>query len=449
VGEGREQVLSGWGRTTRTTARVVTAGSTDDVVALVADAPARGVVARGLGRSYNDAAQNAGGVVLDLTAMAHIVRVDGDAGVVEAQAGLSLDRLLRWSLPLGWTVPVTPGTRYVTLGGALAGDVHGKNHHVAGSFADHVEDFELVTGDGSRHRVRRGAGELFDATAGGMGLTGVITSVTLRLLPVETAWVVVDTDRAGSLDELLSLLADEDDATPYSVAWVDGTARGSALGRSVLTRGRHARLDELPPAARPRARHFDPRTSPAVPAVVPPGLINRATARVFNGAWYRHAPRRRRGELQSLGRFFHPLDGVTAWNRLHGPHGFVQYQLVVPEDRTDALRRCLELVAAGGACSLGVLKRLGPGNGGWLSFPRAGWTLAVDLPNAGPVAALLDRLDEVVLDAGGRVNLTKDGRVAADDLRRMYPDLPRFEDLRARLDPSHVFVSDLARRLRL
>ncbi|MFI6939398.1 FAD-binding protein [Streptomyces sp. NPDC050418] len=442
--------VTGWGRTAPTTARMVRPRSYEEAAEAVRSCGARGGIARGLGRAYGDAAQNAGGAVLDMTALDRIRSIDAEAGVVVCDAGVSLHRLMEVLLPLGWFVPVTPGTRYVTVGGAIGADIHGKNHHVSGSFSRHVAALDLLTADGSVRTVRRGE-PLFDATAGGMGLTGVILAATVELLPVQTSLMSVDTERATDLDDLMARLTATDHRYRYSVAWIDLLARGAATGRSVLTRGDHAPLDALPVRARRAPLAFRPGRLPAAPSFVPEGLLGKATVGLFNELWYRKAPRARRGELQKLSTFFHPLDGVPHWNRIYGRGGFVQYQFVVGYGQEDALRRIVGRISMRGCPSfLAVLKRFGDGDPGWLSFPAPGWTLALDIPaNLPGLAAFLDELDELVAAAGGRIYLAKDARLRPELLDTMYPRLGAFRALREELDPQGVFRSDLSRRLSL
>jgi decaprenylphospho-beta-D-ribofuranose 2-oxidase len=444
--------VTGWGRTAPTGALVVRPRTYEEAAAAVRDCGVRGAVARGLGRAYGDAAQNAGGAVLDMTALDRVHAVDVAGGTVLCDAGVSLHRLMEVLLPLGWFVPVTPGTRYVTVGGAIGADIHGKNHHVSGSFTRHVLSLELLTADGRVRTVTPGT-PLFEATAGGMGLTGVILTATLRLLPVETALMSVDTERAGDLDDLMARLTATDHRYRYSVAWIDLLARGRATGRAVLTRGDHAPLDALPARSRARRAPLAFRTSrlPAAPDLVPDGLLGRTTVGLFNEVWYRKAPRCSRGRLQRISTFFHPLDGVPHWNRVYGRGGFVQYQFVVGHGREEALRRIVRRISTRRCPSfLAVLKRFGESDPGWLSFPVPGWTLALDIPAGLPgLGAFLDELDEEVADAGGRVYLAKDSRLRPELLAAMYPRLDDFRALRADLDPRGVFVSDLARRLAL
>ncbi len=456
----RTVTLTGWGRiapSTATLAEPPTAQAAADLLSSAGQGSAGqgsagkgAMIARGLGRSYNNAAQSAGGTVISTARLNRILRLDPETGVVTAQAGVSLEDLMVAGLPHGWFVPVSPGTRKVSVGGALAADVHGKNHHVAGSFASHVTGFDLITPGGELHAVTPGADPaLFWATAGGMGLTGFITQATIQLKRVATAQVKVDTVRTADIDETMAILAEHDKTYGYTVAWSDSTARGKALGRSVITSGDFASPGDLPAGRRPFA--FDPRARLAVPGIFPPGLLNRYSITAANEVWYRKAPKSRAGEIQSIGQFFHPLDGVRNWNRVYGPGGFRQYQYVIPFGAEDAVRRSFAMVSAARAPSfVTVLKRFGAADPGPLSFPAPGWTLALDFPARTPgLGLLLDALDHLVVEHGGRVYLAKDSRVAAATLEQMYPRLEEFRKIRAEVDPAGTLVSDLSRRLGL
>jgi decaprenylphospho-beta-D-ribofuranose 2-oxidase len=445
-------LLTGWANTAPTAAHLVHPSSIDELAACFDDAPPRGVIARGLGRSYGDPAQNAGGRVVDTTAVSGIIAFDEERSVVRVAAGTSLDTLMRELVPRGWFVPVTPGTRQVTVGGAIASDIHGKNHHRGGSWCNWVEDLELLTPAGGRQRVAPSSDPgLFWATAGGMGLTGVILDATVRLQRIETSLLTVDTDRTDDLDATLALMESGDAGYEYSVAWIDLMAKGSSAGRSILGRGRFAALDELPHRLRSDPLAFAPSTVATVPRLIPASLVKPATVKLFNEAWYRKAPKRRRGELQTIGAFFHPLDLVDRWNRVYGPDGLLQWQFVVPLEAVDELRAIVtELSASGCPSFLAVLKRLGPGNAGHLSFPMEGWTLAFDVAaTSAHLAGLLDRLDQRVVDAGGRLYLAKDSRMRPELLGAMYPRLHEWLEIRHQVDPHGVLASDLARRLGL
>jgi decaprenylphospho-beta-D-ribofuranose 2-oxidase len=447
----RPRKLAGWGRTEPTVAMVGEPARPDLVREMLSAARAGGAIARGLGRSYNNAAQNRGGLVISTTRLNRMTGVD-DAGTVTCEAGVSLGQLMTACLPAGWFVPVSPGTRQVTVGGAIAADVHGKNHHRAGSFARHVRWLDLLLPDGTQARLTAAeTPELFWATAGGMGLTGIILRAAIQLTKVETSRIRVDTVRTGDLDTAMAYLSAADDRFGYTVAWLDCLAGGRNLGRAVITSGDFATMDELPAADRRAPLAFRPRARLGAPAACPPGLVSRAAVALANEAWYRKAPRRREGEIQTIGAFFHPLDGIRNWNRVYGPAGLRQYQFVVPAGQHEVLRHCLELISAARAPSfVTVLKRFGPGDPGYLSFPLAGWTLALDFPaRTAGLAALLDRLDQLVAEAGGRVYLAKDSRVRPQVLAGMYPRLGEFRELRTRIDPEGLLRSDLSARLQL
>jgi decaprenylphospho-beta-D-ribofuranose 2-oxidase len=452
--ETHRERLTGWGMTEPTWAQVAVPGSADDVAKLVkgAAAGATGVIARGLGRSYNNAAQNDGGVVVSTVGLGRVLSFDGDSGVVVCEAGVSLEELMVRFLPQGWFVPVTPGTRKVTVGGAIAADVHGKNHHLAGSFARHVLSFDLLTADGAVRTVTpEGNPDLFWATAGGMGLTGIVLRAAVRLKRVQTSRLIVDTVRTGDIDETMAYLADTDADYDYTVAWTDCLASGARLGRSVITSGSFAQVGELKAKEQGRPLAFSASGLVGAPAVFPVGVIGRRTVTVFNEAYYRKAPRKRTGEIQTIGEFFHPLDGIRNWNRAYGPAGFRQYQFVVPFEASDVVRRSLERISALRAPSfVTVLKRFGAGDPGLLSFPMPGWTLALDFPARTPwLGQLLSELDDLVIGAGGRLYLAKDSRIPAALMEPMYPRLAQFRKIRAQLDPDGLFGSDLSRRLLL
>jgi decaprenylphospho-beta-D-ribofuranose 2-oxidase len=444
--------LTGWGRTNPTVAEVLEVPN-HEVAAAVKEAGPRGALVRGLGRSYGDAAQNSGGLVLRLFGSAHQAVLDPASGTVTVPAGVNLDELLRVIVPRGWFVPVTPGTRFVTIGGAIASDIHGKNHHVEGSFGNHVVRLTMLLADGSVVSVGPDERpELFWATVGGMGLTGVILDATITLLPIETSRMSVDTTRIPDLDTLFAEMSETDDDFRYSVAWIDPQAKGRHLGRSVLGRGDHARLDQLDAKEAIQPFAYGPKQLAVVPPLVPPmGVINHATVAAFNEVWFRKAPLHREGEVQSIASFFHPLDMVGKWNRIYGTKGMVQYQVVVPFGEEDAMRTVIERLSASGAASfLAVLKRFGAGNQAPLSFPTPGWTLALDVPGASRgLGDLLHGLDRLVLDAGGRHYFAKDAHTTAAAIRRGYPRLDEWKAVRDAADPHGVWQSDLSRRLGL
>ncbi len=434
----------GWGRTTPS---VATLANPDSELA-VAEQLATGapLIARGLGRSYGDAAQLSGGLVVSNLALDDIGTID-EHGVLSVGAGVSIDQILHASIPQGWFVPVTPGTRQVTIGGAIAADVHGKNHHRDGTFSQHVLEMRLVTPSGTFSVSPTSDEALFWASAGGMGLTGVITSATIQMARIETDKVLVDTERFANLDGVMAAMKERDHEYKYSVAWVDCMTRGAHMGRAILTRANHATasdLDQVTLKAPKPAKLF-------VPFDAPSGLLNPLSVRAFNELWFRSAPKLQENEAQELPTFFHPLDGVRDWNRLYGKRGFVQYQFCVPDDAHETIVAAIARLSSSGVASfLAVLKRFGPANPGPLSFPLPGWTLALDLP-VGPHALpeVLDDLDALVLEAKGRVYFAKDARLAPEKVRAMYPRLGEFLEVKNRVDPHHQMTSDLARRLQL
>jgi len=341
----------------------------------------------------------------------------------------------------------------VTVGGAIASDIHGKNHHLDGSFGNHVTRIRLMLADttvvevGPRHDP-----ELFWATIGGMGLTGLILDATFRLLPIETSRLSVDTARLDTLDDVMSEMVASEADFRYSVAWLDLLATGKRLGRGVLTNGVHARADQLAPADALQPYAYRADQLAVVPPVVPPqGVINKLTVKAFNEMWFRKAPRRRQGELQTIPTYFHPLDLIGHWNRVYGRAGFVQYQFHVPYDEVGVLRTIIQrLSAAQLPVFMTVLKRFGPGNPAPLSFPQAGWQLAVDIGVArAGIAELLAGFDRLVLDAGGRHYLAKDASLTPAAFRRGYPRLGEWQAVQRRVDPAGVWASDQSRRLRL
>lgn len=446
----RLAALTGWGRTAASVARVVRPLDVPAATAALTGAGPRGATARGLGRAYGDAAQNGGGLVIDTTAIDYVGPVGADGRVVAA-AGASLASLIAPAIAAGWFLPVTPGTRHITVGGAIASDVHGKNHHRDGTFAQHVESITLLLPSGETRAVTPGSDPaLFWATAGGMGLTGLILEALIRLTPAATRFITVDTYRTRDLDHTMALMSEYDARTRYSVAWIDLGTTGARLGRGILTCGDHAPLEALTEHRRGDARRWRPRQAPPTPPIFPSLAANRFTSRIFNEVVFRTAPAERLGELMPLEAFFYPLDVVDRWNRVYGPRGFLQWQCVLPSSEEARLHRIVEAFATGPAPStLAVLKRFGASSPGPLSFPVPGWTLAVDLPAArgDALATFLDDLDREVAEGGGRIYLAKDARMQPELLDVMYPRIDEWRAVQARVDPTGRLTSDLDRRL--
>jgi decaprenylphospho-beta-D-ribofuranose 2-oxidase len=434
-----------------------------------------GTIARGAARSYGDAAQNAGGTVIDTTALREPIAEDPDGSSVRVGAGVTFGRLLVWLAARGLTLPVVPGTRHLTVGGAIASDVHGKNHPRDGSFARHVRSFTLCTpADGPLLVSNQLHPELFHATLGGMGLTGVVVEATLRLAPLRNPRAVADIDRLDTLELAVAAVAAEQ-SHRYTIAWVDLLSEGSAFGRAVLTRSDEGPAIEvagegggglprrlLGVATKMRAGGTDATTPISlrprvtVPRGFPAGVLRPAAVRAFNALHWHAAPRRARGRTLSMSAQLFPLDALGEWSRLYGPAGMVQYQFALPRGEEQTLLRVVHLLRARRApMYLAVLKRFGPGGrasdkGGPLSFPIEGFTLAIDLPAGAPgLHRALDDADELVAGAGGRVYLAKDSRLRPAMLAAMYPRLERFRELRGQVDPDGVLRSDMGRRLGL
>jgi decaprenylphospho-beta-D-ribofuranose 2-oxidase len=399
-------------------------------------------IPRGMGRSYGDAAQLRDGNVIDITAM-RAFELDAERGVVTAQAGATLGQLLDPLAATGWTLPVVPGTQHVSIGGAIASDVHGKNHGAVGTFGSHVLELGLLTGSGDVLTLKPGdESGLLAATLGGMGLTGVIVWAAVKLTRLRSASLSVDTDRIESLDDALAVL--DSPGGVHRVAWLD--LLGDKPVRGVVTRADQL-LHEPPANGGPPAT-----TTLAAKLRIPPRwpgrMLKPATVRAFNEFRFRTVPRRQTGHIEPFGTHMFPLDVLEAWPRLYGPAGFVQYQLVLPRGREQALHGLIALLRRSPVpCYLAVLKDFGPANFAPLSFPIAGWTLAMDLPRSAPgLEPLLRRFDELVAGAGGRVYLAKDGRLGPDMVQAMYPRLNEWRELRELADPEHRWCSDLSLR---
>jgi decaprenylphospho-beta-D-ribofuranose 2-oxidase len=434
-----KSVVTGWGGGEGASVTIVRPGGVEELRAALDSAGHRRALPRGMGRSYGDAAQISGGLVIDTTRLKRI-ELDRDRGTVAAQAGVSIGELLRAVVPAGWMVPVVPGTQHVTVGGAIASDIHGKNHGTAGTFSAHVEALSLMHADGELVELQPETPDAqFEATLGGMGLTGIVVDARIKLSPISGAMLSVDTDRVRSLDGALAALGAR--GGPYRVAWLDLLSTPSVRG--VVTRAEHV---DAPGdgAAVVRSRATVPRAWPA-------GALRPATVRACNALKYASAPRNQRGRLEPLGRHMFPLDSLDEWPRLYGRQGLLQYQLVVPTGAEQVLEHVIERLRRGRApCYLAVLKDFGPANGAPLSFPLAGWTLTLDIPRAAPaLELLLQGFDRVVAEAGGRVYLSKDARLAPDTVRAMYPRLDEWRAARDRVDPDRVWCSDLARRVGL
>jgi decaprenylphospho-beta-D-ribofuranose 2-oxidase len=454
--EGRDMVdwvqrrVEGWGRFPVVTSEVARPETRAELRAAVAESGA--VIPHGLGRSYGDAAFVKDGRVVMTRRLDRMLAFDAQTGWLEAEAGVSYEDLLRVFVPRGYFPPVTPGTKFVTLGGALACDVHGKNHHVDGSLSNHVRSFDLLLASGEVRRVTRESDpDLFGATVGGMGLTGIVLSLELKLTPIASPWIEMESVRVEDLDHFFAVSAESSDFT-HTVSWIDCVTRGRAMGRGIFMRGRHAApgvvgQTGLADRAMALAAPFLD-----VPLDGPDWLLNQATIKAFNATYFHRHPRGTQRVVQHYEPFFYPLDAVRHWNRIYGKRGFLQYQMVLPKDPDHrAIRAILDAITRSGFGSfLAVIKEFGPTDNGWLSFPKPGVTLALDFPNHGAdLLALMDRLDAITLEAEGRVYLGKDARLGRDTFRRMYPGWERWKAVRDAVDPEGRFRSALGDRLGL
>ena len=407
------------------------------------------IIPRGLGRSYGDAALNADHQVLLMERLRCMLDFDEKTGILRADAGVTFEEILDVFVPRGWFFPVTPGTKYVTLGGCVACDVHGKNHHWSGTLGAHIKELEVVLADGSRRRCTPKTDEnLFWATIGGMGLTGIISEVTVQLIPIETAYMIVQHHSTNDLDTTLDTLGNSEKDDKYSVAWIDCLTSGGRMGRSIVMNGHHAQPGEISSKSKDLS-HISKKGGRSIPFDLPSWVLNSLTVKAFNAFYYKWQSRKNYPFIVDYDHYFYPLDSISHWNRLYGKRGFVQYQFVVPgENSREALKVILgKFVQSKRASFLAVLKRFGQEGKGMLSFPREGYTLALDLPVSDGLFPLLDEIDELVLKYGGRVYLAKDARMKPETFRAMYPRYPEWRRVKAAVDPEGRFHSDLSRRL--
>ncbi|QZT62596.1 FAD-binding oxidoreductase [Mycolicibacterium austroafricanum] len=450
--------LTGWGRTAPSVAQVLATPDPEVIVKAVTRAAesgkgaGRGVIARGLGRSYGDNAQNGGGLVVDMSVLNRIHSMDSDSHLVDVDGGVNLDQLMRAALPLGLWVPVLPGTRQVTVGGAIACDIHGKNHHSAGSFGNHVRSMDLLTANGEVRTLTPSGphADLFWATVGGNGLTGIILRATVEMTPTETAYFIADGDVTSGLEATIAFHSDgtEDNYT-YSSAWFDAISAPPKLGRAVISRGSLATVDQLPRKLQKNPLKFDAPQYFTAPEIFPNGLGNKYIFGPMTEVWYRLG-KTYRGKAQNLTQFYHPLDMVGDWNRAYGSVGFAQYQFVVPTEAVDEFKRIMyDIQRSGHHSFLNVFKLFGPGNDAPLSFPIPGWNVCVDFQINPGLNEFLNGLDKRVLEFGGRLYTAKDSRTTAETFHAMYPRIDEWIALRRKVDPDGVFASDMARRLEL
>lgn len=461
--------LTGWGRTAPTTAEVLSTPDLDvivDAVRQVAEQndskPAhlkRGVIARGMGRSYGDPAQNSGGLVVDMQALNKIHSIDPESAIVDVDGGVTLDQLMKAALSYGLWVPVLPGTRQVTIGGAIGPDIHGKNHHSAGSFGDHVASMELLVADGRiLHLEPEGSaddptGELFWATVGGMGLTGIIVRARIRMTKTETAYFIADGDLTANLDETIEFHSDGSEHNyTYSSAWFDAISPEPKLGRAAISRGSLAtlaQLEEIAPKLAKDPLKFNAPQLVTVPDIFPSFTMNKLSMIAIGELWWLKSGTYK-NKVQNLTQFYQPLDLIGEWNRGYGSKGFLQYQFVVPREAVEPFKDIVKDIQKSGHYSaLNVFKLFGEGNKAPLSYPMPGWNVCVDFPIKPGLGAFLDDLDKRVMEFGGRLYLAKESRTSAENFHKMYPGMEGWLKTRNAIDPTGVFASDMSRRLEL
>ena len=444
-----EQRIGGWGNRSQQACHVSSAESLEQLRSILKSGETDSYIARGLGRSYGDSATNEGQGVILQSPRNHFLSLDERAGMLECQAGVTFSEIIDHLLPRGWFLPTTPGTRFVTVGGAIAADVHGKNHHRHGSLGNAVQRFRLLTASGETMLCSREQNsELFWATIGGMGLTGIILDACIQLRPVETAYCHVSYRRTANLDKTLELFGQSDSEFEYSVAWIDCLAQREKLGRSVVMLANDATVDQLPWERRPAALELPRRRQLSIPFQLPSSLLNPLSIRAFNGLFYaRHGDSER---LVDFDTFFYPLDRIHNWNRIYGSRGFVQYQAYFPSSTSrQGLVEMLEKISHSRRASfLAVLKSSGPATAGHLSYLAPGHTLALDFPYRGTVTErLFSELDKILLKHGGRLYLAKDSMTSAATFAEMYPRLDEFKQVKKHIDPGNLFTSSQARRL--
>lgn len=431
-------LIHGWGRYPKVDAEVCSPSSIAEFVSTVR--AQRELTVRGLGRSYGDS--SLGSVIACTGNLGKVLAFDEATGLLTCESGVSFDEIIRRFVPRGWFLPVTPGTKHVTVGGAIASDVHGKNHHVHGSFSQFIQSIELLLGNGDQIRVsRENHFDLFRATCGGMGLTGIVISASFFLTRVSSSTVTETIIKTPNLDVVLDAFEENTEST-YSVAWVDCLATGNGYGRSLLMLGEHKQSGPLEVQSLPRI---------SIPFEVHNKVLGKFTVKAFNSLYYSRISDRGRVKDIHFQKFFYPLDGISNWNRLYGNQGLIQYQFVVPKQvgRLGIKAIHQRIVDTGLSSVLAVLKLFGEGNSNYLSFPIEGYTMAVDFKATPEVLALLRELDKLVVDLGGRIYLTKDARMSEPIFKSVYPEWERFESVRKKYYATGKFVSAQSMRLGL
>ncbi len=445
---GTKTTLAGWGANLRAECLLTEPTATSDVAGVVDYAG--GTIARGLGRSYGDCAINADGQVIGTTRMDRLLAFDAETGILTCEGGASLESVIDAFAGKGWFPMITPGTKFVTVAGCIANDIHGKAHHAQGTFSNSVYAMTVLLASGEVVTASREEhADLFWATFGGMGLLGVVLTATIQLRKIETTYFIQKPVKARNLGEMLAALEEHDSTFPYSVATLDVMASGADLGRGVLVVGDHAKIADLPEKLRGNPLLVSGKPKITVPMDLPEISLNPLSIRVVNAVIQRiQAAATPIGHYEA---FFYPLDKIAEWNRGYGRRGFTQYQFVIPFANGEAqMRKILTTILSSGQLPfLNVLKRMGRESGGTLSFPQEGYTFAIDFPVREGTVELTHRLDAMVLEAGGRVYLGKDAYLRAETFRAMYPAVEAWLAVKKKYDPDGVFTSNLGRRVGL
>ena len=443
--------ISGWGKSKYVDVEIISPRTIKEIQHIIINSKPNSIIARGTGRSYGDAAQLKEGKVIELKNFKEIFP-DFDNNEVTAQAGATLEEILKIIIPKGFFLPVTPGTKKITLGGAIAADVHGKNHHKDGSFGNHVKRISLINGIGkkiildSKKDDNLEINEQFWATIGGMGLTGIIIDATFSIIPIETAFIQVETTRCRNFDELMIEMIKID--SQYTVGWIDSMSKNL---RGILTSANHAKSQDIINLKGKDKLSFQSKSLTSIPDIIPVNLMSKIAIKIFNEWWFRKYPNKRNKKIVTIDSFFYPLDKINNWNNIYGKNGFIQYQIVVPDEHRSIIKKMLvKLKKINALTFLPILKRLGPGNHSYLSFPISGWTLSVDLPtNNKEIEDVLKEIDKEIANIGGRIYLAKDSRQSESIFKRTYRNFYIWQKQKQLLDPRNIFISDIAKRLNL
>ena len=438
--------LTGWGNYKATEAFVEIPREAEDLKNIIKN---KSVIARGLGRSYGDQATNKGYHVAICTELKSVLNWDEQEGILECEAGLSLEDIINEFAPKGWFPMICPGTKFVTIGGAIANDIHGKAHHVTGSFVNCVVSFNILLADGSTVTASRTENEdLFWANFGGLGLLGIILTAKIKLRKIETTYFRQKSMKIKNLDDMLESLAKYDHKFNYVVAWLNAMATGNKSGSGVLTMGSEAKLNELPEKLKADPLKLHTSTKVSIPVFLPGFALNNFTVKILNRiiAFVQNSSK----DFVHYEKFFFPLDAINNWNKGYGKRGFIQYQFVIPiENGKENMAEILKMIAESGCTPfLNVFKTLGESQG-IISFPFKGYTLAIDFPITPKLFEFTPKLDAKVLEVGGRLYLGKDALLDESMFKKMYPQVKEWLAIKQKYDPTNKFSSDLARRVGL